>query len=202
MENNRLSIKGIASNVVIIFAVVLGGCDSTGVSQGLSDLGFPVPTQTEKTGTGTKIVAGASGCVVGGATGFFATQYLGRKMQEKGYNYTDDELQSATMVVAGLGCIVGGKVALDIIENMDKKSKQAQEEAWARAQQQSQAQSTQTPQAWKTDTHEGIVEIVQPVKNDDGRECATRKNYIKTAEGEAEQFIPVCKNSSGIYEAA
>ena len=121
-------------------------------------------------------------------------------MREKGHDMSSKEAKSAAMVVAGLGCVVGGKIALSIIKNMDEKSKQAQAHAWAMAQQQSKTSATRTPQAWKTDTHEGTVEIIEPTASNDGKECATRRNYIKTAEGQAVQFIPVCKDGNGTYQ--
>lgn len=188
--------------LTVIATFTVFGCNTTSVQNTLSEYGFPVANESQQSSTGTKVVAGASGCLVGGTAGFFGTQYLSRKLREKGYDYSDKEIKEASLLVAGFGCVVGGAAALKIIKNMDEKSKKAQEEAWQLAQQQSQAQQTRSPQAWRTNTHEGTVEIIEPVTSADGRECATRKNYIKTAAGEAEQFIPVCKNSNGKYEIA
>ncbi|GGW78294.1 hypothetical protein [Alteromonas halophila] len=189
------------SSLSLCLSLVLSGCESTGLSQTLQDYGLPVPNQNDDASTGKKILAGISGCAVGGAVAYYGSKYVGDKLRDKGYNYTDEEVKKATMVIAGLGCVIGGKVALNIVKNMDEESKRAQEAAWEKAQQQSKAQNTRTPQAWQTETHAGTVEIVNPVSTDDGRECATRKNYITSDAGTAEQYIPVCKNSDGSYEA-
>lgn len=185
------------SSVCICISVVTG-CKTTSPSDLLNNLGFPAPAETNESGTGKKVAGGLTGCAVGGAAGYFGTKALKSSLEK--YGYTGDDIEKAAVVVGALGCIVGGKIAIEIIQNMDEKSKRAQEEAWVKAQSQARAQTTTAPQAWKTDTHEGTVEILEPVTNSDGQECATRKNYIKTAQGEAEQFIPVCKNSSGTYE--
>ena len=179
---------------------MLLGCQTTDMTKALSDYGFPVPNQAQQSSTGTKVFAGASGCAIGGVAAYYGTKYLTKKMREKGHDMTNKEAKDAAMVVAGLGCVVGGKIALSIIKNMDEKSKQAQAQAWELAQQQSKVSTTRTPQAWKTDTHEGTVEIIEPTASNDGKECATRRNYIKTEQGEAEQFIPVCKDENGTYQ--
>ena len=195
-----MKISQLAISVIAGSALLLSGCDSTSVTRGLSDLGIPIPNQAEETSVGTKLLAGVSGCAVGGAIGFFSTQYISRKLKEKGYNYTSEEIKQASAIVGGLGCVIGGKTALSIIKNMDEEAKRAQQSAWQLAQQQSQTQATRSPQPWKSGDFEGEVEIVQVVTTDEGRECATRRNFIKTPDGEAEQYIPVCKNSSGFYE--
>jgi hypothetical protein len=169
-----------------------------------TDYGLLEPTETNETGTGTKVAAGATGCVVGGAAGFFATKALGKYMKENGDYVDPEELRAASVMVAGLGCVVGGAVAIRIIQNMDAKSKQAQENAWLTAQKQAQSQkvSTTAPSmaAWESPTMDGNVSITDPVTDVNGSECATRKNYYRTKNGEeAEQFITVCKDSSGSY---
>lgn len=184
-----------------LLVLLLSGCKSTGIISTLQDYGLPIPNKTQESSTGKKILAGVSGCAIGGAVAYYSSKYVGDKLLEEGYDINSEDVKKASAVIAGLGCIIGGKVALDIVRNMDEESKRAQEEAWANAQTRSKAQRTQTPQAWQTDTHSGTVEIINTTPSDDGRECATRKNYIKSAAGEAEQYIPVCKNSDGSYEA-
>lgn len=180
-------------------ALALSGCKTTdAMGNALSEMGFQTPSETSGSSTGKKVAGGLGGCAIGGAAGYFGTKALSGLLKDDGF--TGAQINQAAAIVAGLGCIVGGKVAVDIIKNMDEKSKQAQEDAWARAQAQTETQAEATPQAWKTETHEGTVEILDPVTSDDGQQCATRRNFIKTSDGEAEQFIPVCKNNSGIYE--
>ena len=196
-------------NLAVVYslacALLLSGCNSTTSAQkilgDLEDLGFPTPSQTSESGTGSKVAGGLAGCSVGGAAGYFGVKYASDRLKEEGYS--SSEIGKAATFVAGLGCIIGGSVAVNIIKNMDAESRKAQDEAWAIAQSQSQAESTTTPspQAWKTDTYEGTVEILEPVTTPDGQQCATRRNYVKSPQGEGEQFIAVCKNSSGIYEA-
>lgn len=178
--------------------VFIGGCKSTDVYQTLEEYGLPVPEQDEGPSTGKKILAGVTGCAAGGALGYYGIKYFEDKMQEEGY--TNKEIDYTAKLIGGLGCIVGGKVAVNIVKNMDAAAKKAQEEAWQRAQQQARAQVTTEPQVWASGTYSGTVEIVEPTTDKNGRECAARRNFITTDEGNAEQFIPVCKNSSGIYE--
>lgn len=166
----------------------------------LDGLGFPTPTKTNESSTGKKIAGGAAGCAVGAGAGFWGTKAMEKLLKKDGY--TSKQVNQAAIVVAGLGCVVGGSLAVSIIKNMDAKSKKAQEEAWKRAQAQTETQATSAPQAWKTDTHEGVVSIINPEINADGQQCATRKNFVKSASGEAEQYTPVCKYGSGRYQPA
>lgn len=185
--------------LILVASLALIGCKATdSAMQTLSDFGFPTPNQGTESGTAAKVAGGLTGCAVGGAAGYFGTKALQSKLEEEGY--TADDVKKAAVVVGSLGCIVGGKIALEIIANMDEKSKQAQEAAWEAAQAQTETVQTSSPQAWSTDTHEGTVSIINPQQSPQGQQCATRRNFVKTAEGEAEQFIPVCKNSAGVYE--
>ncbi len=168
----------------------------------MEKLGFPAPTETKESSTGTKVAAGATGCVVGGVVGYQLIKALDKKIKKENPSAasTDKEFKEIATVVAGLGCVIGGSVALNVIKNMDAKSKAAQDKAWQLALTQSETLKSSEPKAWSTDTHEGTVQFLEPETTTEGKQCATRKNYIKTALGqEAEQFIVVCKNNNGVY---
>lgn len=178
--------------------VLIGGCQSTDIYTSMESMGLPIPEQNDGPSTGKKILAGVGGCAAGGALGYFGVKYFEDKLKEEGY--TKDDVNKAAKLIGGLGCVIGGSTAINIVKNMDEQAKRAQEEAWQRAQQQAQRQATTQPQTWETASHRGTVQIVQPTIDENGRECAARRNFITTDEGEAEQYIPVCKNSSGFYE--
>ncbi len=186
------------TSLICVGTLLLSGCKATDAMKTLEEYGFPTANQTNESSTGTKVAGGLTGCAVGGAAGYIATKAFSDKMAEEGY--TAKEIKTTALTVGALGCVIGGKIALQIIKNMDEKSKQAQEDAWKHAQAQTETVTTSSPQAWSTETHKGTVTIINPETTSAGQQCATRRNYIKTAEGEAEQFIPVCKNSSGVYE--
>lgn len=179
-------------------SVIIGGCKSTDVYNSMKTMGLPVPEQDDGPSTGKKILAGITGCAAGGALGYYGVKYFEDKLEKKGY--TKDDVNNAAKLIGGLGCVIGGNTAINIVKNMDDKAKQAQEKAWQQAQQQAQRQATTQPQTWETASHRGTVQIVQPTIDENGRECAVRRNFITTDEGEAEQYIPVCKNSAGVYE--
>ncbi len=185
----------------LIFSVIfLSSCAVTDTID-LEKFGFPAPEKSDESSTGTKVAAGAAGCVVGGAAGYYLIKALDDKLKKDGAIYSDEEVKQTAVLVAGIGCVIGGKAALNIIKNMDARSKAAQEKAWQLALVQSETLTSSEPQAWSTETHEGTVQILEPETTSNGKQCATRKNYVKTSQGEeAEQFIAVCKNSDGVYE--
>lgn len=185
----------------LVFFVVsfLYGCGAMDTFD-ISNLGFAKPEETKETGTGTKVLAGAGGCAVGGGAAYLLSKKLGQKLQEKNSLIPDKEVKELSVYAAGLGCIVGGKIALNIIKNMDAKSKAAQEEAWqALLADSDNLKASEPKKAWSTSTHKGEVSITKPKPTPDGRQCATRRNYVADSTGEAEQYIVVCKNSSGVY---
>ncbi len=156
--------------------------------------GFGQPAKKDNNTAG-KIAGAGAGCVVGGGAGYFATKALGGFLRDQGM--TNKEVNQAAVLVAGVGCVVGGKVALEIIQNMDEKSKQKQEEAWA------QAQAQTGPVAWEGPDgsgYSGTTELIEPETMPDGKACATRKDYVvKASAGDAEAYTRVCKNDSGDY---
>ena len=56
MNNHKLISTAFIASTTLLF-----GCQTTDITQTLSDYGFPVPNQSEQSGTGTKVLAGASG---------------------------------------------------------------------------------------------------------------------------------------------
>jgi len=164
----------------------------------LKDLGFPAPSKTQDDSTGKKVVAGGAGCAVGGAAGYFGTKALDKVLRKNGYK--GKEVEQAAILVAGVGCVVGGAAAVNIIKNMDEKSKEAQAEAWTQAQTQANAE----PVSWQGPEgsgYQGEVSIENPETMPDGQQCATRKDYVKAAAGEATAYTRMCKNEFGIYES-
>lgn len=187
------------NSFVFIFSIsILSGCKST---TGLEAFGFPAPKQAESTSTGTKALIAGTGCVAGGAGGYLLTKWYRKKVEGTKDAISDKEFKEAAAVVAGYGCLIGGNAGLSIIENMDEASKAEQEKAWQLALAQSEELRNEQPEiAWRSETHEGTVSIIDPITTADGQECATRRNYVTNGDGEVDQFTVVCKNSAGVYE--
>ena len=181
---------------ILLTSICVAGFAQGAIAQipGLSGFGFGKSAKKENNTAG-KVAGAGAGCVLGGGAGYFATKALGGFLKDQGL--TGKEINQAAIVVAGVGCVVGGKVALEIIENMDEKSKQKQEEAWM------QAQAQTGPVAWQgpADTgYSGTTELVELEEMPDGTSCATRKDYVvKASVGEAESYKRVCKDETGRY---
>ena len=196
-----MNIGPISTVYVLLAALALtaSGCQTTNPAGALQSFGFPAPSTTAGTSSGGKVAGGAAGCAAGGAAGWLGANALKGFLRDQGYS--NSEIQQAGIAVAGLGCIIGGATAVNIIKNMDEKSKKAQEEAWETAVAQTETQGAVSPKvAWKTATYEGETQYMNPEILSNGTKCATRRNYVQSAAGgTAEQFIYVCQDDSGIY---
>ncbi|MEM9841521.1 MAG: hypothetical protein AAF767_02690 [Pseudomonadota bacterium] len=165
----------------------------------LPKISFPKPSDTSQSSTTTEQVVGAgAGCAVGGTAGYFGAKALDSVLRSQGY--TGAEIEQVALLAAGVGCVVGGSAALSIIQNMDEKSKQKQEEAWEQAK----ANGGNEPIAWEGPRDSGYsgnvsIEPAEPLV--DGTECITRKDYVLDASGQdATVYNRYCKNENDEFE--
>lgn len=179
---------------VLVGAIFMSDVASAQLFKGLPDFGFPKPAPKEDNTAG-KVVGAGAGCVIGGGAGYLATKALDGFLKKQGYS--NKQVEQAAIAVAGVGCVVGGAAAVAIIENMDKQSKQKQEDAWATAQAQT------GPVTWKGPDgsgYSGSTELIEQEVMPDGKSCGTRKDYVvKASSGEAEAYSRVCKDGAGVY---
>lgn len=165
----------------------------------LPDIGFPKPSKTTETSTTSQQVLGAgAGCAVGGGAGYFGAKALDGMLRRQGY--TGQEIEQVALIAAGVGCVVGGAAAVSIIQNMDEKSKQKQEEAWEQAK----ANSGNEPISWqgpRDSGYSGTVSIEPAEPLVDGSQCITRKDYVLDASGQdATVYNRYCKNENDEFE--
>ena len=151
--------------------------------------------EKEKDGETGKMLGAGAGCVAGAGLSYLGVKAAKNFLMREGN--TAKQVEQAAIGIAAVGCIIGGKAAIDIIENMDAESKRAQEDAWA------QAQAQAGPVAWQGPTetgYTGTVEFVEVEELPSGSKCGTRKDFTKQADVEAESYTRMCQNSAGIYE--
>ena len=151
---------------------------------------------SESTSSGTKVAGAGAGCAMFGAAGYFGAKALDGFLREQGYSGA--EVEQAALLAAGAGCVIGGAAALAIIENMDEKSKAAQDEAWEQAQ----ADASGTPVNWEGpqgSDYSGTVTAEAPEQMADGKTCITRRNYVETSSGDATSLQRYCKTPGGEY---
>ncbi len=146
-----------------------------------------------------KVLAGLGGCAVGGALGYVASRAvkkkLGRWLRKKGLAKNGEK--AAGYILPGIGCIIGGAVAIKVMKNMDEESKRKQDEAWQKAQAQT------GPVDWQSPTHSGTSEVVEIQEVPDGRTCGTRKEYVLASNGDdATAYNRVCRDENGSFVQA
>ena len=194
-SNNRVIKVGTLLAAALVFSCA---AQAQGFPIEVPKIGFPSPSDTSRgSSTGKKVLGTGLGCGVGGAAGYFGTKAAGRFLRKRGLSRK--QVQTTSIAAAGVGCVVGGAVALRIIKNMDEKSKQAQEEAWRQAQ----ANSSGEPVSWEGPQGSGYqgtvaIETAEPLP--DGTTCITRKDYVLAADGEATVYNRYCKNENDEYE--
>ncbi len=163
-------------------------------AQSFSDFGFGKKKE-EKNNTGGKIAGAGAGCAAAGAIGYFGTKAVGGFLEKQGY--ARKEIEQAAIGAAALGCVIGGAAAVKIIDDMDEKSKQAQEDAWVLAQSQTGPVDWSGPDG--TD-YAGTVELIELEEQPGGKKCGTRKDYVTAGGGDAEAYTRVCQNDQGKFE--
>lgn len=157
---------------------------------------LPKTAPTQGDSNGKKTVAGIAACAGTAGILYTGVKIFKDKLIKDGN--TAKEVEQIALLAGAVGCIVGGKAAVSMIENMDDQSKKAQEEAWAQAQTQADGQ----PVAWKgpeAQGYKGAVSMEDPETMPDGTECANRKNYVESGGVTGTEYIRVCKNASGLY---
>jgi len=167
---------------------------------GLGGLEIPKP----KWGAGAeektkKVLAGGTGCLLGGGLGYYAGDELGKKYakENKLSGAESKEVQKKFELGAAMaGCAVGASVGAKIIQNLSESARKAQEEAWAKAQSQTGSVAWVDP---NDQTVHGTSELIEVKAMPDGSQCGTRRDVIETAEGSAEPYQRVCKGSDGAW---
>ncbi len=164
-------------------------------AQSFPNIGFPKPSATKKDNKAGKIAGAGAGCVAGGAVGYLATKSVKGWLRKEGYS--DRNIENTAIGVAAVGCVIGGSIAVKIIENMDAKSREAQDEAWRQAQAQTGPVDWQGP---PNSGYSGTSELIKVEQMPGGKKCGTRKDYVKASTGDAEAYTRVCQNAQGDYE--
>lgn len=193
--------RAVALASAFAMSVALTGCKTTDLTSAMNDMGFPAPSESQNDSTGKKVAGGGLACAGAGLLGYLGTKSLASSLKADGM--TGAQVENAAIMVAGLGCVVGAAVAVKLVENMDEKTKQAEEDAWATVQAETKTEPTSAPRVWTgsgdSKVSGGEISIIEP-ETIDGQECATRKNYYNTSEGNVETFSRVCRNEDGVYE--
>ena len=193
----RIFLTALAMTVLPLMGL---GTTASAQIPGLPKIEFPNPSKTTKTSNkGQKVAGAGAGCVIGGALVYAGVKSLGKKfLQDRGY--TGREVEQTAQLAAGVGCVVGGSAAVAMINRMDERSKQKQEEAWEQAK----ANTGGEPVSWEGPRESGYRGTVSAEKAEpmiDGTECLTRKDYVIDASGqEGTVYNRYCKNKSGDFE--
>lgn len=144
-----------------------------------------------------KILAGGTGCLLGGGLGYYAGEKLGEKYakDKKLTGKQSKDIQKKFELGAAMaGCAVGASIGSRIIQNMSESARKAQEEAWAKAQTQTGSVAWVDP---NNNAVHGTSELIEVQAMPDGSQCGTRRDVIETPEGSAEPYQRVCKGSDG-----
>lgn len=144
-----------------------------------------------------KVLAGGTGCLLGGGLGYYAGDKLGKKYaKDKKLSGAEakDVQKKFELGAAMAGCTVGASVGVKIIQSLSESARKAQAEAWAKAQNQTGSVAWVDPN--NTAVH-GTSELIEVKAMPDGSQCGTRRDVIETPEGSAEPYQRVCKGSDG-----
>ena len=156
---------------------------------------FKMP-KTEDVSTAKKILAGGTGCLAGGAIGYFGGKELGKLLGED-RELTKEEEDRFILGAALAGCAVGAVVGVNIINNMSASAKEAQLEAWEEAQQNTGPVSWHDP---NDATTKGQTELVEVEALPSGDKCGFRRDTIETSDGTVQPQQRVCQSSGGAWE--
>ena len=154
-----------------------------------------MPTK-EDVSTVKKLLAGGTGCLAGGAIGYYGGKEVSKLLGED-RELTKEEEDSFILGAALAGCAVGAAVGVNIINNMSASAKQAQLEAWEEAQQ------NDGPQYWHDPndaTTKGQTELVDVEALPSGDKCGFRRDTIETTGGTVQPQQRVCQSSGGSWE--
>ena len=185
--------KIIMSGISGLAIFVIG---ATAFGQGFPDLGkLKLPSKDEISKT-KKFLAGGTGCLAGGALGYFGGKEVAKMLGEDN-ELTKDQEEKFILGAALAGCAVGAVAGVKIIENMSESAKQAQMEAWQEAQQQTGPVSWHDP---KDESTRGQTELVEVEALPSGEKCGFRRDTIETTDGTVEPQQRVCQTSGGSWE--
>jgi hypothetical protein len=180
-------------------AVLLAAPDVTlaGIP-GLDKIDIPKPKWAEGADEKTKkILAGGTGCLLGGGLGYYAGDKLGKKYakdKKLSGEQSKDIQKKFELGAAMAGCAVGASIGTKIIQNLSESARKAQEEAWVKAQNQTGSVAWVDP---NNGTVRGTSELIEVKAMPDGSQCGTRRDVIETPEGSAEPYQRVCKAADG-----
>ena len=185
--------KYILSGALSLLIFVTGAAAN---GQSLPDFSkFKLPTK-EDVSTAQKLLAGGTGCLAGGAIGYFGGKELSKLLGED-YEMTKEEEDRFILGAALAGCAVGAVVGVNIINNMSESAKQAQLEAWDEAQQNTGPAFWQDP---NDATTTGQIELVDVEALPSGDKCGFRRDTIETTDGTVQPQQRVCQSSGGSWD--
>lgn len=186
---NKIILSGASSLAIFVMG-------ATAYGQSFPDLSkFKLPSKEEVTKT-QKFLAGGTGCLAGGALGYFGGKEVAKLLGED-RELTKDQEEKFILGAALAGCAVGAAVGVNIIENMSESAKQAQLDAWQEAQQQTGPVSWHDPNDEST---RGQTELVEVEALPSGEKCGFRRDTIETVDGTVEPQQRVCQTGGGSWE--
>lgn len=184
------------SLLVLFLSAAVPSRDAHAQFRGLDELKLPEIPDIKEVSNIEKFLAGGTGCIVGGAVGYYGGKEFG-KVIGKDQPLTDEELDRFLLGAALAGCAVGAVAGVKIVENMSESAKQAQLEAWNQAQQEAGPVNWVDPNDNGT---RGTTELVEIEELPSGETCGFRRDVISTAEGTVEPEQRVCQGESGGWE--
>ena len=186
----------LVSHVAILLIAVFTGKDAQAQFPDLDKLKLPTVPDMKEVSDLEKLVGGGTGCIVGGAVGYFGGKEFSKLIGED-RPLTEEEEKRFLLGAALAGCAVGGAAGVKIVENMSESAKQAQLEAW------NEAQQGTGPVNWvdpNDDSTRGTTELVEIETLPSGEKCGFRRDVISTAEGTVEPEQRVCQSEAGGWE--